>query len=212
MKAGIIILLIMFLAIYTNANSTCPNNINKINERFISKNIKLDTSNENVANMKSILTNNTLSENIHGFDENDNYWIIKQNGFSDIFNSHDDGSFEVKNNTVINEGFANQPVSNDLVYQDKTYKLVGVASNQYYNQYYLLYENEIKAKDTPFLRNNFKYIKYNIYHYALVKIENGKQVVIHAFGPRSKIEINDIVNLSVGNFQLGPLLILNYNQ
>ena len=46
-----------------------------------------------------------------------------------------------------------------------------------------------------------------IMSYVLVTFNNDKINIIHRIAPRNKIEIGDVVYLSMGTFQLGPLNI-----
>ena len=86
-----------------------------------------------------------------------------------------------------------------LDHDDLTYTLFGTANNVFYNQHYVLYENEINDET-----NNF-----NLYKYLLVNIKNTNIDIKLAVGPRQKISINDVVYLSSGQFQVGPLVINN---
>ena len=54
------------------------------------------------------------------------------------------------------------------------------------------------------------YVNNQLYKYVLVKTKDNTQKISHAFGPRNKINIGDIVNLSYGVYQLGPLEIMDY--
>ena len=86
-----------------------------------------------------------------------------------------------------------------LDHDDLTYTLFGTANNIFYNQHYVLYENEINDET-----NNF-----NLYKYLLVNIKNTNIDIKLTVGPRQKISINDVVYLSSGQFQVGPLVINN---
>jgi hypothetical protein len=54
---------------------------------------------------------------------------------------------------------------------------------------------------------NIKYSNFKKYNYILVQNQNENIKIIHAFTQRYKINVNDIVYLSVGVFELGPLVI-----
>lgn len=140
----------------------------------------------------------------------DKYWQIKKNDFSDIYNNEDDGSIEIRKR--VNdpkyknlEYFSN--VKPTFLYENENYHIIGAAINHYYNQYFYLYESQVITNKTDVLKDNLNYIDYKIFKYLLVKIHNNELVVVHYIGPRNKININDIVYLSLGSFQLGPLEI-----
>ena len=98
----------------------------------------------------------------------------------------------------------------EMNYNNNKYLFLGMAYNEYYNQYYLLYEYEVQSDISNILeKEQMKYLNYKIYNYILVKINKSKPEIIHAIGPRTKININDVVYLSYGTFQLGPLVIKN---
>jgi hypothetical protein len=101
------------------------------------------------------------------------------------------------------------------------YKLLGAAYNEYFNQYFLIYEipmkeNSVKLQNSNndvfnnYMNEKDSMEKYqNLYGYFLGKVNNKTKEVepIHKFGPRTKIEINDVIYLALGTFQLGPLTI-----
>jgi hypothetical protein len=91
---------------------------------------------------------------------------------------------------------------------NSTYYLLGYATNPYYEQYYLLYENEVINKlNNPEVCNDLKYLNFRLFQYILVKMRKDIPVVKHIIAPRTKINIGDNVYLSLGVFQLGPLAI-----
>ena len=92
----------------------------------------------------------------------------------------------------------------DITHEDIKYNLLGYAINKYYNQYYLIYESHITEDNNYYLKDNLDNLNQQLYKYVLVKTKNN---VVHIFGPRNKINIGDIVNLSYGVYQLGPLEI-----
>lgn len=151
----------------------------------------------------------------------DKQWEMKS-GFSDIFNDNE------SNVGVINpEKFYNIPIQkiineNSLIpsvkstdkfpsefeFNKSTYKLLGFAINQYYEQYYLIYEHMIEDVDkNPTVNNDLKFLNYKLYEYTLVKMKGKVPHILHEIGPREKININDFVYLSLGVFQLGPFHI-----
>jgi hypothetical protein len=88
------------------------------------------------------------------------------------------------------------------------YNLLGYVYNTAYRQYYLLYE-AINKQINPNLvfREKLDNMDVQIFNYALVKIEKSQPVIKYIFGPRNKINIDDVVYLSQGPLQLGPLVV-----
>lgn len=168
-----------------------------------------------------VLTNNSVKQ-VPGYDKDNNFWEIKSLGFSNLFNYRDNGDIEVvsqSEGTKYNEVIYghkmikedNQPKEipkDSIKYENNIYNLIGSASNPYYYQYYYLYEHQIESNDKNlFMKEELKYVNYQVYEYLLVKIDNNVPSIVHSFGPRTKINLNDIVYLANGNFQLGPLTI-----
>jgi len=226
MKLYIYIVLFAILLFYVNTHSRC------LNEKFT-----LDAPNPyNVLKtdkVKPILIEGN-SELVPGYDSNstniysEKYWNIKSQGFSDIYNYEDKGGLDIflktndlesKLNVKINpvkdnkqtttlDNQNNKSIPNLFEYKSNKYNLLGIASNEYYSQYYYLYEFLTKQMNDLDYEENLKYINNNrIYEYLLVKIHKNKLVVSHYVGPRNKININDVVYFSLANFQLGPLVI-----
>lgn len=235
MKLYIYIALFVILIVYVNSHS------NYLTEKFAdTKKINnLDAPNPyNVLKtdkVKPILIEGN-SELVPGYDPvtNDKYWQLKLQGFSDIYNYEDKGGLDIflQANDIQNQlNFEFAPVKkeekkseikdetkkkiipNTLEYNKKKYYFVGTASNEYYSQYYYLFELAISQdkKDLNF-EEELKYVNNNrIYEYLLVKIHKNNPQVSHYVGPRNKIKINDVVYFSLGNFQLGPLVIKKLN-
>ncbi len=235
MKLYIYIALFVILIVYVNSHS------NYLTEKFAdTKKINnLDAPNPynllKTDKVKPILIEGN-SELIPGYDNvnNDKYWKLKLQGFSDIYNYEDKGGLDIflKANDIQNQLNLEFPqtkkeekqikikdehnkkmVSNIFEYKKNKYNLVGTASNEYYSQYYYLYEFVVEQnnKDLNF-EEELKYVNNNrIYEYLLVKIHKNNPKVSHYVGPRNKININDVVYFSLGNFQLGPLVIKKLN-
>ncbi len=90
------------------------------------------------------------------------------------------------------------------------YQLLGYVYNTAYRQYYLIYEALNKQINPNLvLREKLDNMDTQTYSYALVKIEKSKPVIKYIFGPRTKININDVVYLSQGPLQIGPLIVDN---
>jgi hypothetical protein len=96
----------------------------------------------------------------------------------------------------------------EIKHDSLVYNLMGYLYNTAYRQYYLLYEAHNKQKNSNLvLREKLDNFDIKIYNYALVKIEKSNPVIKYIFGPRNKININDVVYLSQGPFQIGPLIV-----
>ncbi len=90
------------------------------------------------------------------------------------------------------------------------YHLLGYVYNTAYRQYYLIYEALNKQLNPNLvLREKLDNMDTQTFTYALVKIEKAKPVIKYIFGPRTKININDVVYLSQGPLQIGPLVVDN---
>lgn len=101
---------------------------------------------------------------------------------------------------------------NNILYDNNKYNFIGVAYNEYYNQYYLVYENIINSSTLQLPGDNLDYVNYKVASYILAKMNDNKELSIsHVVGPRNKINYNEIVYFSCGNFQLGPLTIKQIN-
>jgi hypothetical protein len=100
--------------------------------------------------------------------------------------------------------------SDTIIDNNDTYHLLGIAYNNVYKQYYLIYEFRVlQNKDDLILRDNMINMKIQLYNYALVQIENNKEVIKYIFGPRGKINSNDIIYFHQGFIKLGPFIINN---
>ena len=103
--------------------------------------------------------------------------------------------------TTNNEKLLFTPSIND---KGNKFNYIGITYNEYYDQYYLLYEFIDMTKNNNSL--------YNLYEYLLVKLnKDEKYQIIHHITPREKININDTVYFSYGAFNLGPLVVKEYN-
>jgi len=224
MKKYIYIVLFAMLLLYINSHSKC------LNEKFTNTKINNITAQSpyNVLKtnkIKPILIEGN-SELVPGYDTNSNdiysekYWVIKSKGFSDIYNYEDENKIHflksnpeeqttkkvVQETKIKQEKLSGPPKT--YQYDNNEYNLVATASNDYYSQHYYLYELLTTQNIKLDYEENLTYIKNNqIYEYLLVKIHKNKLEVSHYIGPRNKININDIVYFSLGNFQLGPLKI-----
>ncbi len=236
MKLYIYILLLVLLIIYINRQS---NYLENFVEDDFSKHHYDNPDSYNILKTDKVqpIFLNTNSNEIPGFNPNDysiysnKYWLVKNKGFSDIYNYEDLGGaiiYDVANgldtdniNTIVIKEKIEKPKDNiynkitdetiptNISYQNANYHLLGTATNVYYKQYFYIFENLVEQKlSEPLLKEELKYMKTNIiFQYLLVKMHNGKPKVIHWIGPRNKINLSDVVYLSLGSFQLGPLVI-----
>lgn len=96
----------------------------------------------------------------------------------------------------------------EIIYKNQTYNLLGFTYNTFYEQYYLIYEFKIRQNNHNLVfREVLDNLNIQVYKYALVKNENNNHIVKYVFGPRSKVNINDIVYFNKGIIQIGPLLV-----
>ena len=154
-------------------------------------------------------------------------WVVKPVMF-DIFNNDppvekQEGKEEPKNE-IKQEATSLMDKIRVINMNNMEYTLLGTASNEYYNQYFLIYENIVQVQPSQPKTSDDKFNNYinerndmnqhpRLYRYFLGKVNRNRQnteqtiEVIHNIGPRSKIELNDVINLSLGTFQLGPLVV-----
>lgn len=225
----LIILIILIIVFY------CVNNNN--NENFNNEKLNQKTQYDvlNTAIVKPVMTTDEsrLKERIDPtriiydleYDSNkediysEKYWTIKKEGFSDMYNYHDIGGLEVLMNSnnvncslndrceTFSEVKPTKKSEDSINYKDDDYDLLGAAVNPYYNQYFYLYENEVKPPETRVLRDRLNYMGEHLFQYLLVKKDGNDLIVAHEIGPRNKINLNDVVHFSFATFQLGPLNI-----
>jgi hypothetical protein len=79
--------------------------------------------------------------------------------------------------------------------------------------YYFIYELKVSSSRTnTLISEELEYNTYQVYEYILVKYDGNTPKVVHSIGPREKININDVVYLSLGTFELGPLVIKSIHE
>lgn len=200
---------------FTNLKSNIWNiNLNPLPWNINSNNPKLDY-NPNL-NLKPSTWNNQIcgnNKNLTEINNNNilmayNYDNIQADDTKDICNNYNniDSKYN-QDDTKLRLAIDNHNIFTNIKYENKEYNLLGYANNKYYNQKYFIYESLNNNNiENVFISNNLEYINNQQYNYALVKITDNK--VLYVFGPRDKININDIVNLSYGVFQIGPLEII----
>ena len=209
------IIVFLYLIYYVNKNKKQNNKIkknknNKVNEEFKDNNIK--EIREYSDNPILTYTNDTMApadlsqDNIY----NNKFWVIKSTGLSDIFNNEDliiksetkpKVKSEIKPKSEIKSEIKRIPKK--IIEDKKKYILLGNATNEYYNQNYLIYEYEVNYK--PEEKRLTK-----LYEYLLVSIIDNKPKIQFKYAPRTKININDTTYLAQGPLQQGPFFIKKY--
>ena len=151
----------------------------------------------------SILTNNNNNNDVIGQDfnqdniYNNKFWNIN----SDLSSIFEEEKIINKEEKIINKQEENEDkILKDINVNDNNYKLLGRATNVYYNQNYYIYENTIK-EDNRMGPNN-------LYQYLLT---NNINEIMYKFSPRTKLNVNDTTYLSQGVLQVGPFRISAFN-
>lgn len=98
-------------------------------------------------------------------------------------------------------------IPQNIMYSDESYNFKGVAYNEYYSQYYLLYEYIVSGYSN-YVEDNLLDINYKVAKYILAKLDHNNLTIIHAIGPRNQVNYNEVIYFSFGNFQIGPLTIV----
>lgn len=80
----------------------------------------------------------------------------------------------------------------------KDYKLNGIISNKYYQQYFILYKKE-------YIKDNRMD---NLFDYILVQKIDNEMKIIHKIPPRLEILDGDTMYFNYGNFSLGPFVFV----
>ena len=151
----------------------------------------------------SILTNNN-NDDVIGQDlnqdniYNNKFWNINSS-LSNIFNKEEE-SKDNKEEKIINKEENEIKILENINVNDHHYKILGRATNVYYNQNYYIYEN--KLKEDPRMGPN------NLYQYLLT---NNVNEIMYKFSPRTKLNVNDTTYLSQGVLQVGPFRISAFN-
>ena len=162
--------------------------------------------NDSGADINMITMNNPVLTGIKTMSNNDTNVLMSYN--DDLYqNSYED--IDTTPQLVINKPVIKpKNVPSNISFNNKNYDFIGVAYNEYYDQYYLLYENVVLPSSIQLAEDNLSNINYKIAEYILAKMDDNKGLIIsHIVGPRNKINYNEVVYFSFGNFQLGPLLV-----
>ena len=211
----ILILIFLIILYYLYNNKDYFTNTPKDTPKDTSKNNKWNNN-----SYQDLIVNNKHCGNTNNLSEINNNNILMAYNYNNIYPDDTNDVAGIYN--IINQKYDkdskeiidNVPSSKPLHYslnithEDIKYNLLGYAINKYYKQHYLIYESQIIQNNDYYLKDNLDYLNQQLYKYVLVKTKNNQLKIIHVFGPRSKINIGDIVNLSYGVYQLGPLEIL----
>lgn len=135
--------------------------------------------------------------------DSDNKHIFKHQ--NKLYNNIDDKliPYDSNNKEIIYYEFPSKVPANlsNMILKIKIifdgYNYVGVLSNNYYNQEYLLYEKSYELNET---------MEDKLFYYILVKIINNKYTIMYELPPRQKILPEEYIWASYGSFQIGPLL------
>jgi len=117
----------------------------------------------------------------------------------------------MKPQEILKKELNNFKIPNKIKDNGNVYNLLGSANNDHYDQKYVIYESPEITDPTnlkniaPTLNENMKWMKTKIMSYVLVTFHDNKINIVHRIAPRNKIEIGDVVYLSMGTFELGPL-------
>ena len=181
----IILFIILLIYIYNNK-------IEKLNNK---KEIKRFSDNSILTNNNNDVIGQDLNQdNIY----NNKFWNINSS-LSNIFNKEEESKVN-KEEKIINKEENEVKILENINVNDHHYKILGRATNVYYNQNYYIYEN--KVKEDPRMGPN------NLYQYLLT---NNVNEIMYKFSPRTKLNVNDTTYLSQGVLQVGPFRISAFN-
>jgi len=170
---------------------------------FFTDNIDKFSQNLRLSNIYGASSSRTKNDEIYeiGIDE-DNEEVYQFN--NDTFKLSEDDIFQpyepkkikylpisVKIPSVV----TTKSIKSKVPMKIEGYKFKGLVANQYYKQFYIIYEKEY---------NNY-HREDKLYEYLLVKKIEDNFKVVYNIPPRSKVEPGDNIYFSYGNFQLGPL-------
>jgi len=195
----LIIILILLIIIYYfyNSDTFIDNQISNYDEVFNTS----DQMNCSIFGCSSIRSYNNIE--YIGKDKKNNNNIFKFNNIlytnkNDnmlALNEYDENKIKYFEQPIIVPINNNLSLKVKLVFND--YNYIGILTNKYYKQEYLLYEKEFDGDST---------LLDKLYLYNLVKIIDNKYEIYYILPPRVKIKKLDTIWISYGSFQLGPLL------
>jgi len=180
------------------------------NEGF--ENLDLNLKDDPVVNMVYEAHNN--ANNKYHDINNENYGLL-DNGFINKKYNKMITDKELGNDIINKDDINNQETFEDskdnddvypyksYVYNNNTYQLFGLASNSYYNIYYIIYEREMNKEQSS--HNN------KLYEYILIKKIKNKINVIQIFQPRNKITMGEYINVYSGPYELSHILVSPIN-
>ena len=184
-------ILIIFILIFILYCLFCLNNIEKFSQ---------DKRLANIYGASSSRTKNDELYHIGIDDNNENVYKFNNNTFKlngdDIFQPYEPKKIKYLPISVkIPSVVTTKSIKSKVPMKIEGYKFKGLVANQYYKQFYIIYEKEY---------NNYQR-EDKLYEYLLVKKVEDNFKVIYNIPPRSKVEPGDTIYFSYGNFQLGPL-------
>lgn len=184
-------ILIIFILIFILYCLFCSNNIDKFSQ---------DKRLSNIYGASSSRTKNEELYHIGIDDDNENVYQFNNNTFKlngdDIFQPYEPKKIKYLPVSVkIPSVITTKSIKSRVPIKMDGYKFIGLLTNTYYKQYYVIYEKEY---------NNYQR-EDKLYEYLLVKKIEDNFKVIYNIPPRSKVEPGDNIYFSYGNFQIGPL-------
>ena len=170
---------------------------------FFTDNIDKFSQNLRLSNIYGASSSRTKNDEIYeiGIDEDNeevyqfNNDTFKLNG-NDIFQPYEPKKIKYLPISVkIPSVVTTKSIKSKVPMKIEGYKFKGLVANQYYKQFYIIYEKEY---------NNYQR-EDKLYEYLLVKKVEDNFKVIYNIPPRSKVEPGVSYIFSYGNFQIGPL-------
>ena len=140
--------------------------------------------------------------------QNDNDFLNNKLNQNNKLNSNDFLNNKLTDKLIHNDNdFLNDKLNqndklnnpNKINYNNNTFKFIGTANNNYHNQKFFLYE---------LIKTNHDSLNKKIYYYIFVVFDNEQYIIQQEFGPRTKINIGDIIYLLNGINQIGPYIII----
>ena len=100
-------------------------------------------------------------------------------------------------------------IPREITYNNFIFNYIGQGINDLYHQKYYLYERKNDQYGNLLVRDNLEYLDNQIYTYLFI---NEDLSIQYEFGPRPKINVNDIIYLDIkylsnGISHIGPYII-----
>jgi len=193
------ILLITYFFNYKKCNETLKNTLyfdNYANYQYIMDLNKKPCNTDNCLeeNKDVILLVGNDNDNNHIFKLNNTYYKLNNDNLVAINEKENDYSYlDTPKHIPIDLKAMKLKVKLSI----DDYNYVGIVSNNFYHQEYLLYEK-------PYDHDNE--LENKLYYYKLIKIIDGIYKTIYDLPPRNKISSNEYIWVAYGPYQLGPLV------